>query len=65
MPTAIRIDLDELLIGETATFFRIESGDTIYIPQAPHFFVYGEVERVASASLSAEAVMVSGVGVKR
>ncbi|ETX06671.1 MAG: hypothetical protein ETSY2_15710 [Candidatus Entotheonella gemina] len=44
-PTAVRIDLDELLIGETATSLRIESGDTIYIPEAAHFFIYGEVER--------------------
>ncbi|PON18469.1 hypothetical protein C2W62_07795 [Candidatus Entotheonella serta] len=44
-PTAIRVDLDELLIGATATSLRIESGDTIYIPEAAHFFVYGEVER--------------------
>lgn len=44
-PTAIQIDLDELLIGATAAALRIESGDTIYIPEAAHFFVYGEVER--------------------
>ncbi len=44
-PTAIRIDLDDLLIGETAMSLRIESGDSIYIPEAAHFFIYGEVER--------------------
>lgn len=44
-PTVIRVDLDELRIGATATALRIESGDTIYIPEAAYFFVYGEVER--------------------
>ncbi len=44
-PTAIRVDLDEVLIGATATSLQIESGDTIYIPEAAHFFIYGEVER--------------------
>ncbi len=44
-PTAIRVDLDELRIGATAMTLQIESGDTIYIPEAAHFFIYGEVER--------------------
>jgi polysaccharide export outer membrane protein len=42
---AIRIDLDELLIGATAQSLQLESGDTIFIPEAAYFFVYGEVER--------------------
>jgi polysaccharide export outer membrane protein len=45
LSTAIRIDLDELLIGATAQSLRLESGDTIFIPEAAYFFVYGEVER--------------------
>lgn len=45
LPTAIRVDLDDVLIGATATPLKIESGDTIYIPEAAHFFIHGEVER--------------------
>lgn len=41
----IRIDLDELLIGTTATSLRLESGDTIFIPETAYFFIDGEVER--------------------
>jgi polysaccharide export outer membrane protein len=45
VPKAIRVDLDELRIGTTATSLRIESGDTIYIPETGYFYIYGEVER--------------------
>jgi polysaccharide export outer membrane protein len=45
LSTAIRIDLDELLIGATAQSLQLESGDTIFIPEAAYFFIYGEVER--------------------
>ena len=44
-PAAIRVDLDELLIGATAQSLRIENGDTIFIPEAAYFYIYGEVER--------------------
>ncbi len=45
VPTVVRVDLDDVLIGATAMPLKIESGDTIYIPEAAHFFIHGEVER--------------------
>ncbi len=44
-PTVVRVDLDDVLIGATAMPLKIESGDTIYIPEAAYFFIHGEVER--------------------
>ncbi len=44
-PATIRVDLDDVLIGATAMPLKIESGDTIYIPEAAYFFIHGEVER--------------------
>ena len=42
---AIRIDMDKLLVGSAAKSLRIESGDTIYIPETAYYYVYGEVDR--------------------
>jgi polysaccharide export outer membrane protein len=42
---AIRVDLDKLLVGSAAQSLRIESGDTIYIPETAYYYVYGEVDR--------------------
>jgi polysaccharide export outer membrane protein len=39
------IDLTALFSGDPAQNVTVSAGDTLYVPRAPHFYVYGEVQR--------------------
>lgn len=40
------IDIDQLFrSGDTAANIELRSGDMIYVPRAPNFYIYGEVQR--------------------
>ncbi|WP_348674610.1 SLBB domain-containing protein [uncultured Abyssibacter sp.] len=39
------INLDQLLTAGSASGIDLVAGDTIYVPEAPKFYVYGEVRR--------------------
>lgn len=40
------IDIDQLFRnGDTAANIELHSGDMIYVPRAPNFYIYGEVQR--------------------
>ncbi len=39
------IRLDDLLSGSGAVGFNVAGGDTIYVPEAQKFYIYGEVRR--------------------
>ena len=41
----VQIDLLALFNGDSKQNFTVSSGDTIYVPRAPQFYVYGEVQR--------------------
>jgi|GEM_PF-182016 len=39
------VNLDQLLTASSASGVDLVAGDTIYVPEAPKFYVYGEVRR--------------------
>lgn len=39
------IDLTALFNGDPAQNFEVGGGDTVYVPRAPQFYVYGEVQK--------------------
>jgi polysaccharide export outer membrane protein len=43
--TKQRIDLETLFEGDPSQNVPVQAGDTIYVPRAPQFYVYGEVQR--------------------
>ncbi len=43
--TKVAIDLHALFQGDPSLNLRIYGGDTLYVPRAPQFYVYGEVQR--------------------
>jgi polysaccharide export outer membrane protein len=43
--TRVPIDLFELFQGDTAQNAVVQGGDTLYVPRAPQFYIYGEVQR--------------------
>lgn len=43
--TAVEIDLYELFQGNPGHNVRVAPGDTLYVPRAAQFYIYGEVQR--------------------
>ncbi len=43
--TKVDVDLYELFRGNPASNVTIEPGDTLLVPRAPQFYIYGEVQR--------------------
>ena len=44
--TRYQIDVDLMFLqGETSQDFKLEADDMIYVPRAPMFYIYGEVQR--------------------
>ncbi len=63
--TKIDIDLHALLQGDVAKNIAVAAGDTIYVPRAPMFYIYGEVLRPGMYRLErnmtvAQAISVGG-----
>jgi polysaccharide biosynthesis/export protein len=48
-PERIEVDVDALFRGNDATInLELSSGDSIYVPRAPMFYIYGEVQHPGS-----------------
>jgi polysaccharide biosynthesis/export protein len=43
-PTGVVVELDKLLAGQATPPIRLESGDTIYVPEMLIFYIEGEVK---------------------
>lgn len=41
----VPVDLHLLFEGDAAQNFALDAGDTIYVPRAPQFYIYGEVQK--------------------
>jgi polysaccharide biosynthesis/export protein len=65
-PEKREIDVDALFHnGDTSSNFELVSGDSIYVPRAPVFYIYGEVQRPGSFRLErdmnvAQALSIGG-----
>ena len=49
--TRLSVDLHALLTGDTKQNLPVVGGDTIYVPPAPVFYIYGQVQRPGSYKL--------------
>ena len=63
--TKTEIDLFELFSGNPAHNVSVGPGDTLYVPRAPQFYVYGEVQRPGTYRLErnmtvSQAISASG-----
>ena len=50
-PTAVVVDLEKLFAGQVTPPIRLESGDTIYVPEKPSFYIEGEVAKPGQYAL--------------
>jgi polysaccharide export outer membrane protein len=58
------IDLNMMMLsGKTATNVPIASGDIIYVPRAPMFFIYGEVQHPGSYRLERDMTVMQALSV--
>lgn len=58
------IDVDQLYrSGDTSVNFELSNGDSIYVPRAPVFYIYGEVQRPGSFRLERNMTVAQGLSV--
>jgi len=51
-PVQLRVDLAGLMRGgDAARDIEMQAGDTVFVPRAPQFYVYGEVQRAGAYRL--------------
>ena len=51
-PLQLRVDVPALIAGgDAAQVPEVQPGDTLYVPRAPQFYVYGEVQRAGAYRL--------------
>jgi polysaccharide export outer membrane protein len=57
----IRVDVEGLLGGRPEDNIRIEGGDTIFIPPAAFYYIFGEVKRPGSYKLMRDTTVLKAV----
>ncbi len=57
----IRVDLEGLLGGRPKDNIRIEAGDTIFVPKAAYYFIFGEVKNPGSYKLRRDTTVLKAV----
>jgi polysaccharide export outer membrane protein len=57
----IRVDVEGLLGGRPEDNIRIEGGDTIFIPPAAYYYIFGEVKRPGSYKLMRDTTILKAV----
>jgi len=57
----IRVDVEGLLGGRAEDNIRIEGGDTIFVPKAAFYFIFGEVKSPGSYKLRRETTVLKAV----
>jgi polysaccharide export outer membrane protein len=60
-PAALRLDLQNLLIGEGPPDFRLGSGDTLFIPHSAYFQVIGRVKSPGRYPLQRDTTAVKAI----
>ena len=63
-PTELKIDLPDAS-GNVGAWrnFEVQNGDTIYVPRAPVFYIYGEVQRPGAYRLEPDMVVMQALSV--
>ncbi len=57
----IRLDVEGLLGGRPEDNIRIEGGDTIFVPKAAYYFIFGEVKNPGSYKLRRDTTVLKAV----
>jgi polysaccharide export outer membrane protein len=57
----IRLDVEGLLGGRPKDNIRIEGGDTIFVPKAAYYFIFGEVKSPGSYKLRRDTTVLKAV----
>jgi polysaccharide export outer membrane protein len=57
----IRVDVEGLLGGRPEDNIRIEGGDTIFVPKASYYFIFGEVKNPGSYKLRRDTTVLKAV----
>ena len=57
----IRVDVEGLLGGRPEDNIRIEGGDTIFVPKAAYYFIFGQVKTPGSYKLRRETTVLKAV----
>jgi polysaccharide export outer membrane protein len=57
----IRVDVEGLLGGRPEDNIRIEGGDTIFVPKAAYYFIFGEVKNPGSYKLRRDTTVLKAV----
>jgi len=57
----IRVDVEGLLGGRPEDNIRIEGGDTIFVPKAAYYFIFGEVKSPGSYKLRRDTTILKAV----
>ena len=57
----IRVDVEGLLGGRPKDNIRIEGGDTIFVPKAAYYFIFGEVKSPGSYKLRRDTTILKAV----
>jgi polysaccharide export outer membrane protein len=57
----IRVDVEGLLGGRPEDNIRIEAGDTIFVPKAAYYFIFGEVKSPGSYKLRRDTTVLKAV----
>jgi polysaccharide biosynthesis/export protein len=60
-PTALRLDLQNLLIGEGPPDFRLARGDTLYIPHGAYYQVVGRVKSPGRYTLQRDTTVLKAI----
>ena len=59
----ITINLWKLMVGDQTQNIYLESGDTVYVPKAEYFYVYGEVKSPGKFNLEKGANILKGIAI--
>jgi len=57
----IRVDVEGLLGGRPEDNIRIEGGDTIFVPKAAYYFIFGEVKSPGSYKLRRDTTILKAI----
>lgn len=57
----IRVDVEGLLEGRAQDNIKIEGGDTIFVPKAAYYFIFGEVKNPGSYKLRRDTTVLKAV----
>jgi polysaccharide export outer membrane protein len=63
--TRVVIDLQKLFDGDPAVNFAVQDGDTVFVPHAPQFYIYGQVQhpgqyRLVRNTTISQAISIGG-----